>query len=57
MVWQVVLYREGNRMITGGGWRVGSGRDRGGGGKREAGSGTGGDRRDVQRVRKLNKSM
>jgi hypothetical protein len=52
-----ILYIAGNEIITGvrgrEGGREGKKRERG---KREAGTGMGRDRREVQRVRKLNRS-
>jgi hypothetical protein len=47
----------GNRIITGGGGRKGPGRERRGGRNKGKVSGTGGDGREVQRVRKSNKNM
>jgi len=49
-----VLLRRGNKIIMEGRGRERPGRERGGGGKRGAGSGVGGDRGEIQRVRKLN---
>ena len=52
-----ILHRTGNKTITGGRGREGPGREREEGGKREAGSGVGRDRREVQRVKKLNRNI
>jgi hypothetical protein len=53
----LILLRRGNSIIKGSrGWE-GLGRKRRGRGKRGAESGMGGDRGDVQRVRKLNRGM
>ena len=53
-----VLFRRGNKIITGErGWE-GLGRKRGGGkGKKGTGTGMGGDEGDVQKVRKLNRGV
>jgi hypothetical protein len=48
-----ILHRRGDKIITGGRGREGEMR----GGKRGTGSGIGRDRREVQRVRKLNRNM
>ena len=48
-----VLLRRGKKIIPGGRGREGSGRERGRFSKGRAGSGVGGDRRELQRVRKV----
>jgi hypothetical protein len=52
-----ILHRTGNKIITGGGGRKRPGRETGGEGKSRAGTGIGRNRREVQRVRKLNRNM
>jgi hypothetical protein len=53
-----VLLRRGNKIITGGRKREGLGRKKGGEwGKREAGSGMGGDRDNIQRVWNLTRGV
>ena len=53
-----ILHRTGNKMITGGRKMGGPGRQRGGREKKVGpGTGTGRDRREIQRVRKMNKNM
>jgi hypothetical protein len=49
-----ILHKMGNKIITEGKGREGTGRERGGRVKRGAGSGMGRDKREVQRVGKLN---
>jgi hypothetical protein len=53
----LVLLRRGNKILTGGrGWE-GLGRKRREVGERGAGSGMGGDRDDIQRVKNLNRDV
>ena len=52
-----VLLRRGNKIISGSRGKERGGRDKGGEEKRGAGSGVGGNGRDVQRVRKLNRGV
>jgi hypothetical protein len=55
MVWSCIQW--GNRTIVGGGVRGGLGRKKGGEEVKMSLSGTGGDMREVHRVRKSNKNM
>ena len=52
-----IQLRRGNKIITGGRGREGLGRERGRGRKRGTASHLGIVRREVQRVRKLNRNM
>ena len=53
-----VLLRLGNKILKGGRWREILVRNRGGGlEKRDAGLCVGGDRDDIQRIRKINKGV
>jgi hypothetical protein len=55
VVYVSVLFRRGQQIILGCRGKEGSGSERGGGGEREAGSGVGEDREDIQSIRKLNR--